>query len=140
MGIVVEAAFVGNRGVWLSEAGLVGLNNLTPQEITAAGLSLNNPANLALLSSPMSSPQVIAAGFKAPYAGFPMTLTLAQALRPFPQFGSISDTAAPLGNTWYDALQSKLTKRLGSGLSLQTAFTYSARTDHCGGRRAGHLQ
>jgi hypothetical protein len=124
-GIVVEAAFVGNRGVWLTESALVGLNNLTPQEVAAAGLSLTNPANLALLSSPMSSAQVIAAGFKAPYAGFPMTLTLAQALRPFPQFGSITDMGAPLGNTWYDALQSKLTKRLGNGLSLQTAFTYS---------------
>jgi hypothetical protein len=125
LGIVVEAAFVGNRGVWLTETALVGLNNLTPQEVTAAGLSLNNPANLALLSSPMSSPQVIAAGFKPPYAGFPMTLTLAQALRPFPQFGSITDVGAPLGNSWYDALQSKVTKRLGNGLSLQSAFTYS---------------
>jgi hypothetical protein len=39
-----------------------------------------------------------AAGFKAPYATFPMSSTLAQALRPYPQFGGLGTRWAPLGN------------------------------------------
>ncbi len=122
--LVLEVAYVGNRGVWLQANNLVDLNALTPQRIAAAGLSLTNPANLTLLSSPLNSAQVKAAGFTAPYATFPATLTLAQSLRPFPQFGNIPVLGAPLGNSWYDALQSKLTKRYSNGLQINSAFTW----------------
>jgi hypothetical protein len=122
--LLLEVAFVGNRGVWLQANNLAIYNQLSPQRLATFGLSLNSPANLTLLSSPVNSPQVIAAGFKAPYAGWPTTLTLAQALRPFPQFGNITAYGAPLGNSWYDALQTKLTKRFSHGLSIQSAFTW----------------
>src|SRR5262249_32664367 len=65
-----------------------------------------------------------AAGFKIPYAGFPTSLTLAQALRPYPQFGTITSRWAPLGKSWYDALQAKVTKRYSYGLSAQAAFSW----------------
>jgi Carboxypeptidase regulatory-like domain/TonB dependent receptor len=123
--LLIEAAFVGNRGVWLQANNLGIYNQLSPQRLATFGLSLNNPANLTLLASPLNSAQVVAAGFKAPYPGFPATLTLAQALRPFPQFGNITVYGAPLGNSWYDALQVKLTKRFSRGLSVQSAFTWS---------------
>jgi hypothetical protein len=60
-----------------------------------------------------------------PYAGFPTNRTLAQSLRPFPQFtGNIQPTWAPLGNSWYDSLQMKLTKRYSHGLDMSAAFTW----------------
>jgi hypothetical protein len=123
--MVIEAAFVGNRGVWMQANSLAIYNQLSPERVSSFGLSLNNPTNLTLLASPLNSATVSTAGFKAPYTGFPTTLTLAQALRPFPQFGNIPVFGAPLGNSWYDALQMKLTKRLSSGLSIQSAFTWS---------------
>jgi hypothetical protein len=120
----VQAAYVGNRGVWLQGDNMEDLNGLTNARIAAAGLNLNSPTDQALLLSPMNSPQVMARGFKAPYAGFPMGLTLAQALRPYPQFSSISVKWAPLGNSWYDALQTTVTKRFSHGLQATAAFTF----------------
>jgi hypothetical protein len=49
---------------------------------------------------------------------------LAQVLRPFPQFGNIPVLGAPLGNSWYDALHVKVTKRYSKGLQINSAFTW----------------
>jgi hypothetical protein len=50
---------------------------------------------------------------------------VAQSLRPFPQFTGIVQTWNPLGNTWYDSLQSKVTKRLSDGLDFVVTYTWS---------------
>jgi hypothetical protein len=121
---MVEAAYVGNRGVWEQADSLIDLNGNTPQHLASLGLDITTASARALLTSPMNSPQVIAAGIKVPYAGFPSTLTLAQALRPYPQFGTIPILWAPVGNSWYDSLQTKVTKRYGRGLTAQAAFTW----------------
>jgi len=53
-----------------------------------------------------------------------------QSIRPFPQYNtSISPTVAPLGKTWYDALQITLTKRYSHGLTLNANYTYSKALD-----------
>jgi Carboxypeptidase regulatory-like domain/TonB dependent receptor len=135
--LVVEAAYVGNRGAWLESDSLINLNANTAQRLGAFGLDVNNAADRALLTSPLSSAQVQAAGFKAPYAGFPLSATLAQALRPYPQFGSIGVQGAALGNTWYDSLQMKLTKRLSHGLDLLTTFVWQKELDTTEGSSAG---
>ncbi len=122
--VTIEAAYVGNRGAWFEADSLINLNANTPQRLAALGINTNIPSQLALLTMPLNSPQVVAAGFKAPYAGFPVTSTLAQALRPFPQFGTINVVGAPLGNTWYDSLQMKLTKRFSHGLDAQGSFVW----------------
>ena len=107
----VEASFIDNRGVWLESDGLKVINQLPVSLIAQHGLDVTNPADQALLTSSISSPAVVARGFTAPYAGFPSNQTLAQALRPFPQFGNIGDQYERDGNTWYDALQVKVTKK-----------------------------
>jgi len=76
------------------------------------------------LTSTIGSAQVQARGFRAPYAGFPSSATLAQALRSYPQFSSIATRWAARGDTWYDALQLKVTKRYSHGLSLTSSFTW----------------
>ncbi len=124
--LVAEASYVGNRGVWWNAPGLVDVNALSPQRIAAAGLNLNNPDDVALLSSRLNSATAAARGFnKPPFAGFPLTATVAQSLRPFPQFSSITALWAPDGNTWYDSLQAKVTQRFSHGLQFTALFTWA---------------
>jgi hypothetical protein len=127
--LVLEAAYLGSRGAWLNNNGLVDLNAITPQRLSAFGLDINNAADRALLRSTIASPAVVARGFKLPYPGFPTGQTLDQALRPFPQFGNLGVSWAPLGNSWYDALQAKLTKRFSHGLDLTSSFTWQKELD-----------
>jgi hypothetical protein len=121
----VEVSYIGNRGVWWNSPGLIDVNALTPQRLAAFGLDITNPADQALLRGQLGAPGAVARGFKAPYAGYPTNLSMAQALRPYPQFLSISSLWSPLGKTWYDSLQIKATKRLSQGLSFTTGLTWS---------------
>ena len=121
----VEASFIDNRGVWLESDGLKVINQLPVSVIAQHGLDVTNPADQALLTSSISSPAVVARGFSAPYAGFPTGQTLAQALRPYPQFGNIGDQYERDGNQWYDALQVKVTKRVSAGLSAGLGYSWS---------------
>jgi hypothetical protein len=102
---LLEAGYVGNRGHGLASS--VFLNQL-PISYLALG---------SLLSKNINDPAVVAAGYKEPFPGFAKGwgggATLAQALRPFPQYGNIYDGNAGVGKTWYDALQTKVERRFG---------------------------
>jgi hypothetical protein len=132
-------SFVGNRGAWWPANGLVSYNALNPQLLAAKGINANNPADITLLNQTMSNPAVIARGFTVPYPGFPATATLAQALRPYPEFGTIAAQFAPLGDTWYDSLQFKATKRFSHGLTAmyslvwQKSLTIGSESEGTGG-------
>jgi hypothetical protein len=124
--LTVEVAYVGNRGVWLEANDLANANAINPARLQALGLDLNNPADRALLTTPLEklTPDQ-ARRFPAPYSGFPLSATVAQSLRPFPQFADpLAVRWAPLGNSWYDSLQVTLTKRYSRGLELTAAYTF----------------
>ncbi len=130
--LVVDAAYVGNRGAWWAAPLLAGLNYnaLTPQQLLADGIDVTNRADTTLLNTQINSPAVIArfpylANPNNVYPGFPATQTLLQALRPYPQWNGIPPfLGPPMGNTWYDSLQVKVTKRFSHGLSGQVAYTW----------------
>jgi hypothetical protein len=128
--LAIEASYVGNRGVWWTAPALIDVNANTPQALLARGLDINNAADRAVLAAPVNSTMAAARGFgKGPYTGFPVTATVAQSLRPFPQFGSIIDLWSPLGKNWYDSLQVKATKRFSRGLSFTSVFSWQKTLD-----------
>ena len=115
-GVVLDASYVGTQS-----------HHMGISQFNSNGLNLNqlNPKYLALgtvLQSSVGSPQAIAAGITAPYVGF--VGTVAQALRPYPQYQAITVTDDPTGGEHYNALQMKAQKTLSGGLSLILAYTY----------------
>ncbi|HYR87972.1 MAG TPA: TonB-dependent receptor [Terriglobia bacterium] len=123
--LAVEIAYVGNRGAWWNSPGLIDVNANTPERLRSFGLDITNPTDQALLRAQIGSAAAAARGLRLPYAGYPTNVSVAQALRPFPQFTSINALWAPLGNTWYDSMQLKVTKRFSHGLSFTSNFTWS---------------
>lgn len=135
--IVMDVSWVGNRGVWFTAPAIntTNYNTLQLSDLPRFGLDPNNPADLALLTTPLGSaltqkftPSLVARGLaKLPYPGFPITQNLASSLVPRPQWGATIPPflGPPLGKTWYDALQIKVTKRFSHGLDMQGSFTYA---------------
>jgi carboxypeptidase family protein len=131
--LVVEAEYVGNRGVWWTAPVLAttNYNALTPQGLLSTwGIDVSKAADRALLTTPISSPAVIArfpflSNPNNVYPGFPSSSNLNQAIRPYPQWGGVPPfLGPPLGTTWYDSLQAKVVKRYSHGLDIQGAFTW----------------
>ncbi|HEY6345058.1 MAG TPA: TonB-dependent receptor [Bryobacteraceae bacterium] len=131
--LVVDAAYVGNRGVWwvAPEAAGLNYNALTPQGLRSQyGIDVTNPSDAKLLNTPINSPLVTArfpwlANPNSVYPGFPPTQPLGQALRPYAQWLGIPPfLGPPMGDTWFDSLQIKGTKRFSHGLSAQLAYTW----------------
>jgi len=136
--LVIEASYVANRAAWLG--GPLGrLSQISPQLYAQYGFypypgtgpaGYNNNADRILLADPISAPAVTQAlaarGISniLPYAGFPTSSTLQSALYPFPQFGNINPSGSATGNSKYDSLQMKATKRVSHNLAAGGAFTW----------------
>jgi len=99
---LIEADYAGNRGYRLNST--IDLNQVNPSYLYLG----------SLLQQTITSPAVVAAGYKKPYANFPDNGTLAQALRPFPQFLNVWSRNSGQGQTWYDAATVKVTRRFGN--------------------------
>jgi hypothetical protein len=126
----VNVSFIDDRGVWLNSDNLTNTTNeLTPAKLSADGRfgryqpkRLQHPHRVAAISAIRGRRPWLA---KLPYPTFPSGNSLAQSLRPFPQFGGIGDMYEHDGNWWYDALQVKVTKRISRGLSGGLGYNWS---------------
>lgn len=105
-----DIAYQGNRGRFLNST--VDMNQL-PVSFLQFG---------SLLSQPVNSAAAQAAGITEPYPGFISSFqaanqgripSVAQALRPYPQYLSVFSRNAGVGRTWYDSLQLKVERRYG---------------------------
>jgi hypothetical protein len=122
--LMVEVAYVGNRGTGFTWNQLTNLNAISLDRLGSFGLDINSTADQALLRSRLDSPLAQQRGFRAPYEGYSLANTVAQSLRPFPQFGNLTTVGAPGGKTWYDSLQIKATKRYSQGLNVTGTFAW----------------
>jgi hypothetical protein len=134
---VIEATYVGNRGVWWPSNAALGatgaggpyayLNQVSPTVFATMGLNpYTTPADNLLLGDTLSNTAVTSRfGTIAPYAGYSSANTLINALRPYPQFSTLNVINSATGGTWYEALQMKGTKRMSHGLQVNGTFTFS---------------
>lgn len=106
-GILIDVAYQGNRGSRLASS--IDLNQL-PASNLARGAQLRQT--------------VAAANAPLPFAGFQTNRSVAQSLRPFPHYLSVFSRNAGVGQTWYDALQTKVERRYG-GWMLMANHTWS---------------
>jgi hypothetical protein len=95
--MLLDVSYIGNRGIWWYAPGLENINSISQATLLAKGININNPIDQQLLTSTLSSPLAQSMGFGTPpYPTFPLTQTVAQSLRPFPQFG----TSTLIGILW----------------------------------------
>lgn len=106
--VTVEGNYVGVKGTRLGN-GLIRLNELNP-----AYLRYGDQLNRPVAQTP---------GVGLPYPGF--TGSLAQALRPYPQYLDITNNSNPNGNSTYHALQLKAEKRYSFGLTGLVTYSWS---------------
>ena len=106
--IVTEVAYVGNKGTRLY--GFNALDTL-PSSLLRLGDTLTDPVS--------AHPSAI------PFAGFPTSLSVAQALLPFPMFYNVNEFYPYNTNSSYNSMQISVTKHLTHGLGFLAAYTWS---------------
>jgi hypothetical protein len=119
--LILSVGYVGNHGTRLRSS-VAQINNLNPRFFP-----LGNTLNTVVTdpSSPIRSPFTL---FVPLYTANGNTNdTVAQALRPFPQYQSINTDCCleNLGQSTYNALLVKLERRFHNGLNLLASYTYS---------------
>lgn len=124
--LTIDAAYVATKGNHLVAANQI-LNQVDPKYLALG----------SLLDADINSPEASAAGISAPFAGF--TGTVAQALRPYPQFQDVLTAnifgADKSGNSTYHSFQLKVQGQVANSLHLTLAYTFSKNlTDNANNR------
>lgn len=117
---LLDVGYVGSRSLRLPS----GLENLN--QVDTSYLRLGNTLN-----ADINSAAAIAAGIAPPYPGF--RGSVAQALRPFPQYTGVNNLAQPTGFSNYHSLQLRAQRRFVNGFSFLLAYTFSKTLVHGGG-------
>lgn len=65
------------------------------------------------------------------------TVPRSQLLRPFPQFLGLTQSRTTIGKSWYQALQTRLEKRVSGGLHFLVSYTFSKVIDATGYLNSG---
>jgi hypothetical protein len=132
--LVLTAAYVGSNGKQLRGGGR-GLwsNQIDPSYLVLGNLLTQtaSPANVAAAAA-------IVPGVKLPFPTF--AGTIAQMLRPFPQYNGVTDVYGNVGQSNYNALQMSLQQRLSNGLTFNVNYTFSKALGTINGNRSAYRQ
>ena len=132
--LVMTAAYVGSNGKQLRGGGRGPWSNqMDPKYLVLGNLLTANatPANLALA-------QAIVPGIGLPFPTF--VGSIAQMLRPFPQYGGVTDVYGNVGQSNYNALQLSVDQRLARGLTFNFNYTFSKAIGTINGNRSAYIQ
>jgi hypothetical protein len=123
--LLIDAAYVGNRGVKLPIS-------LAIDALNDSYLSLGS-ALLASVKNPFQ-PYVSTGALSA------ATTTRRQLLLPFPQYLGVTANAESVGVSTYNAFQLKVNKRFGNGFSILGAYTNGKLITDTGGLVTNYLE
>ncbi|HYO81850.1 MAG TPA: TonB-dependent receptor [Bryobacteraceae bacterium] len=126
---VVEIAYNANIGTHL-QTGLLNYNQVPTRYLDQFVQQYGPTQALALLRADIDSPQARAANIPIPYPSFTTQRlrTVAQALRPFPQYQNIVtgvQNGDKSGHSSYHAMVLKLDRRFSQGLTMNWNYTLS---------------
>jgi trimeric autotransporter adhesin len=120
--MAISVSYVGSRGSHLTLGGSndfgLNINQLDPKYM-ALGSALTAAVPNPFFGNPDAGPLASQA-----------TLTRAQLLRPYPQFGNILARRVTEGKNRYDAAIVEWTKRLTHGIGGRVSYTYSVLKDN----------
>jgi len=131
-GMTVEVDYNGSKGSNL-QANLLNFNQVPLSVANDLIAKFGAAGAVTLLNSQVTSAAAVAAGLRPPYANFTnpavqRTRSVAQSLRPFPQYGNINTSNGggdKTGRSMYHAGVLKLTQRMSEGFMFQGSYTYS---------------
>lgn len=109
----LELSYVANHNTRLSASNMVNINQDDPRYLALG----------SLLTQSVTSAAAVSAGIPVPYPGF--TGTVAQALRPYPQYLTVTEQSAKVGTSVYNAFTARIHKRYSAGVTLDAHFTWS---------------
>ena len=133
--LVVTVAYVGSTGKSLQGAAPgKWTNQIDPKYLVLGNLLTQNatPANVAAAAA-------IVPGIRLPYANFSTTATIAQMLKPWPQYNSISAPYNNDGQSNYEAMQLSIQQRLTRGLTFNVNYTWSKALGTINGFRSAYI-
>ena len=119
---LIEAAYLGNRGIHLMTSQAIDYNQINPQFLSlgsALNQSVTNPFLGIFTSGPLSA----------------ATVARQQLLRPYPQYNSVQGNYAFLGDSIYHAITLKVEKRFSKGFSILGAFAGSKLLNAAAGNK-----
>ncbi|HWB84612.1 MAG TPA: TonB-dependent receptor [Bryobacteraceae bacterium] len=126
----VGVSYAGSGNHFVLGNGATGIwTNSMPLQYLALGSLLGaqaTPANIA-------AAQAIVPGIGLPFANYQGTI--AQMLKPFPQYGGITYFWGNQGISTYNSLQVTLDHRFSHGLALNLNYTFSKEMDNLGSNR-----
>jgi hypothetical protein len=109
----LEVTYVGSHGTRLIDPQMSNPNQVDPKYLSLG----------SLLTQSATSAAAVSAGITLPYPGF--TGTVAQALRPYPQYKTLTPISGKGGANNYNALEVIFHKRLSQGLKADVSYVYS---------------
>jgi hypothetical protein len=131
-GLTGEVAYNGSYGSRL-QAGLMTPNQVPWDVVQGFIQKYGASETIALLNSDITSARAVAAGIPIPYPNFTnasvqRVRSVAQALRPYPQYSSVAVSNGggdKTGSSHYHAVVFKANQRMRGGLSVQSSYTWS---------------
>lgn len=121
--MLFDVSYVGNR---VSDMPVNRNLNGIPEQFRAAAEATFFATSRNTLSDAVTNPffGVISSG---PLAA--RTVTRGQLLRPYPHFTGIQTQSEPIGESRYDALQTKLTRRFANGFSFTASYAFTKQLE-----------